>query len=254
MKLKIALAVLFFSTTQLFAQTNKPSIDDFGIRTGFYFLNAPGGSIMLGKMLPKNLESGIGILFTFNNYSHTTNDTSQAMSTTGSFIPVKSENTVKWFSYAINLSPYLVYHFPIKNNVDVYAGSYISVFAGNTPKNETYNRRYADNYEYKNKATAIQPLSFGVGAGFIVGAEYYVHKNIAVGLTGNLGFTTSMQFGKQTRKTEVVNTGSLNPSQDNRTTETASTLKNIDNSVSLRGGVGFNLTFFFAKHAKEKKV
>ena len=50
---------IILTAIPLFAQTNKPVTGDFGIRTGFYFQNSPGGSIMIGKRLPKNLESGV---------------------------------------------------------------------------------------------------------------------------------------------------------------------------------------------------
>jgi hypothetical protein len=253
MKSTFISTVFVLTALTLSSQANKPVAGDFGIRTGFYFQNAPGGSIMIGKRLPKNLESGIGIVFAFNNSSRTITDTIQAASTTG-FISAKSENVSKTFNYRVHLSPYLVYHFPIKNNVDVFAGGYLAFFAGNTPRNENIVRVYADNYERKSITTNKFPLTFGIGAGFLVGAEYYVHKNIAVGLAGNLGFSSTMQFGKQLRKTELINSGSLNPSQNSSITETASTIKNIDNNVSLSGGVGFNLTFFFTVKEKRKKM
>lgn len=83
MKSKFISAILTLTVLTAFAQTNKPVAGDFGIRTGFYFLNAPGGSIMIGKRLPKNLESGVGVLFTFSHYNRSTTDTTQVPSTTG---------------------------------------------------------------------------------------------------------------------------------------------------------------------------
>lgn len=207
---------------------------------------------MFGKMLPKNLEAGMGMTFTFDQNSQSKTDTVQIYTGNG-YISVKSENSSSSLFYAIHLSPYLVYHFPIKSNVDVFAGGFLALRIGNKSRYRYTTRQYADDYEYKSVTTVTDPFSFGVGAGALVGAEYFVHKNIAVGLSGNFGFSNSMQFGREIKRTEVTNSGVFNPIQGSSSSEVATQIKNIRNSLSLRGGVGFNLTFFFTRKEKGMK-
>ena len=244
------LALLLFSTT-LFSQANKPQVGDFGIRTGIYFLGNQGTGITFSKMLKKNLESGIALNFTFNGSKHNSIDTVTIFITTNK-ISAKQENSNSSFGYNINLTPFLSYHFPLKNNFDVYAGGWATVFAGNTPISKNQQHIYADNYSQSRTTTTYSPFTFGTGAGLLFGADYFFHKNISVGLSGTFGFVTSFQYGKEITKVISENSGSLNTQQTNASTERARTIKNIDGNIALHGGVGITLNFFFTRGEKKK--
>ena len=244
------LALVLFSTT-LFSQANKPQVGDFGIRTGIYFLGNQGTGITFSKMLNKNLETGMALNFTFNGSKRSSLDTITIFIDTNR-ISAKQKYANSSFSYTISLTPYLAYHFPLKNNFDVYAGGWISLFAGNTPVNKSQQNIYADNYNQNRTTTIYSPFTFGTGAGLLFGADYFFHKNISVGLSGTFGFATSFQYGKEITKVISENSGSLNTQQTNTNTERARTIKNIDGNFALRGGVGITLNFFFTRTEKKK--
>ena len=128
--------------------------------------------------------------------------------------------------------------------MDVYAGGYVSLSLGHQIKFQYITREYATGYESKNTGNWRIPFSFAVGAGALLGADYYFRKNIAIGVSGLVGFSSSFQYGNQIEQVISTNTGSLNPRQGTTSSEQKRTLKNAYTSTGLSGGAGLNFIFF----------
>ncbi len=242
---------LLFLTSTTFSQTNKPEAGSFGIRAGVSIPNV-GIGLTFSRMLKKNIECGasIGVSFATSKSFQTTSGI-KMWSTTG-WIDVSQDYSNRFFSYTTSLSPFLVYHIPTNNNLDIFAGGRAN-FSLSKQTNYTHvNRFYADNYEYKSTSKFNFPFSFGVGAGVLIGADYYFRKNMAVGVSGNLGFTSTFQHGTQTEKTTITNSGTQNPTQGTSYSEQKWTIRNLNTTTAFNGSVGINFTFIFPRKTVEK--
>ena len=251
-RIKNFLSIAFILLTiTAFSQTNKPETGAFGIRAGVSIPNY-GLGFTFSRMLKKNIECGSSIGFSISSTKSSQTTSGIKVSSTSGLLDASQDYNYRFLNYTATLAPFLVYHIPTNNNLDVFAGGRL-LFALSEQTNYTHvNRLYADNYESKSSSDIDFPISFGVGAGVLVGADYYFRKNMAVGVSGNLGFSSTFQHGTQTEKTTTTNSGSLNPSQGVTNSEQKWTKRNFNTNTGLNGSVGINFTFFFARKVAYK--
>lgn len=251
-KTKFLLGITFLLlTSTTFSQTNKPEAGAFGIRAGVSIPNV-GIGLTFSRMLKKNIECGSSIGFTISSSKHNQTSSGIMVYSTNGFIDVSQDYNYRFLNYTATLAPFLVYHIPTNINLDVFAGGRL-LFALSEQTNYTHvNRLYANNYESKSSSHIDFPFSFGVGAGVLIGADYYFRRNMAVGMSGNLGFSSSFQHGTQAEKTTTTNSGSLNPSQGVTNSEQKWNKRNFYTNTGLNGSVGINFTIFFARKVSDK--
>ncbi len=233
-----------------FSQTNKPDVGGFGIKVGVSIPNI-GLGLTFSRQLKSNLEFGASAGFSFST-SKSRQVTTQGFTTINGWTNGNYEYTQRYFSYAISVSPFLVYHFPINNNLDVFAGGRLLFSVGRQINYTNTHRYYTANYESKNTSNIRFPFSFGAGAGVLLGADYYFRKNMAVGVSGNIGFTSLFQSGTQTEKVIQTNSGTLNPIQGTTYSEQKRAIKSVYTNTGLNGSVGVNFTFYFARQRTKK--
>lgn len=247
-KTKLILSTMFLLiTSTIFSQTNKPNVGEFGIRVGVNIPNF-GLGFTFSRLLKKNIECGSSIGFSISSTkSSQTTYGIKMSSTSGNMIDVKQDFYSRFLSYTINIAPFLAYHIPIKNNLDVFAGGRLLFSLGEQTNYKNINRLYADNYESKGVAQFDMPIYFGIGAGALIGADYYFRKNMAVGVSGYLGFISTINYGTQTEKTTTTNSGSLNPTQGVKYHEQKWSRRDFYTNTGANGNVGINFTFFFTR-------
>ena len=245
MKKSIILLAILTLSVGGFAQTNKPNVGDWGVKVG---VNVPNWGIgfTFSRMLKKNLECGasLGASFSTSKYAQTNNTIIYTLS--GDVIGTH-EFMQKSLNYTLSVAPFLAYHIPINNNLDVYAGGRLYLSMSKSIYYTSQTRYYAPNFEDLGTSKQIYPFSFGAGAGVLIGADYYFKKNMAIGVSGNLGFAANFQFGKNVEKRMSIQSGSQNPYQGFYSSEQSYTLKNIYTSTGANGNVGINFTFYFAR-------
>lgn len=243
--------LLLLVTTVVFSQTNKPGVGDWGVRYGVYFNGSFSQQLIFTRMLKKNLEVGMGVGISFQSRNTTSTD-SVLVSAIGGDVPGIREYTTQTTNLYVSLNPFLLYHFPVKNNLDLYMGAGISLGVSDAIANKEITRRYLANYEYKEEVINRSPVLFVGGASAIVGCQYFFYKNLAIGAQGGLGFSVNGSSGKVNSKKTVTNSGVLNPVQGIVTIDDQMTQKTISTSAGIAGNVGLNLTFYFSRvKAKE---
>jgi hypothetical protein len=244
----IPLVALAFLTTTAFSQANKPQPGDLGLHYGVVFNGSFSQQLALSGWLKKGLEAGAGVSFSFNqingNYSDST-DVTTSVNTIRGIRNMEVRNT----TLSVALNPYLLYHFPTKNNLDIYTGGSLSVGLAPVLKDTRNTTLQATNYYQKEEITNKQPVGVNFGAGIILGCQFFFYKNLSLGAQGNLGFSSSVADGIVGSKRVVTNSGADNPSAseiDDNTTH-AQTLRT---NLSLAGNVGLTLNFYFSKKQK----
>jgi len=236
--------LLLTSTT--FSQTNKPEAGSFGIRAGVSIPNI-GIGFTFSRMLKKNIECGSSFGVSFGSTKSFQKTSGLKWSSTTGLIDVNQDFSTRSFSYMASVSPFLVYHIPTNNNLDVFAGGRLHFSLSDQTTYTYVSRFYTENFDYKNSSNTDVPLSFGVGAGILIGADYYFRKNMAIGVSGNLGFSSTFQHGTRTEQTTITNSGTLNPSQGVTYSEQKWTTRNLNTNTGINASVGINFTFFFAR-------
>ncbi|HLP52076.1 MAG TPA: hypothetical protein VK154_14405 [Chitinophagales bacterium] len=253
MKNKIALLFLLLLSATTFSQANKPAVGDWGIRYGVFFNGGFGQQLTFTRMLKKNLEVGLGVTATFQMNKQTTNNLVTVDALNG-VLPAERELTTVSNSLNIALNPFLLYHFPIKSNLDLYMGGGVNVGVNSSLRNSSVTRIHATDYEMKEEeAINNSPTIYG-GASAIIGCQYFFYKNLAIGAQAGFGFSAGGSTGKAGSKTITTNSGALNPIQGEVIEDSNVTFKQTTASAGIAGNVGLNLTFYFARVTKAKQA
>lgn len=187
------------------AQDNKPSTGDIGLWYSLNFNGAIQQQISVSGFLKKHIEFGSSISISVNDIRNTSNGL-----TTQPFAKDTLLNKVsiltKTIDYFIGVDPYLVYHFPIKSKVDLYAGGFFSfsITNDNTTTYTTYNGPYA--FGTDKTHTYNVPI-YTVGVGPMVGCRYFFYKRLALGVQAGLREMMNLAYGgwRQTNFTSQAN-------------------------------------------------
>jgi hypothetical protein len=126
MKLYLSYLILLISFCAT-AQTNKFERGDIGIRYGVNFNGAVTQAITLSGMVTNRFEVGAGLNVQYNESKNTNVSTTQIYKTGNIYLPASVTSVSVNKSITIGITPFFVYHFPVKSNLDVYAGANLGI-------------------------------------------------------------------------------------------------------------------------------
>ena len=224
------------------AQLNKPVEGDLGMRYGVAFNGAFAQTLALSGMLPNHWEFGAGVSVSYINSQN------QNISPNGSIInssPILETTTALTRTISVAFLPYAVYHFPIKSNLDVYAG--INLIAGTgaiTLKRSNSYESTGDGYYSLQLTKYVYPVGYQAGGGLTVGGQYFFYKNLAFGVEATLDGSYTAQKGIYTSSVQNVNNGINNSNTNNTTTAVSGNLDSHSFSFKSASSAGIYLTFY----------
>jgi hypothetical protein len=208
-KISIAVIILVASLSAM-AQDNKPTAGCFGIGyvVGFFPVQQNVG---FSYLVADNLEVGGSIGFQFNRSRNSTYDSLFVTGTNFTSLAARRENRAVTTTANVFIAPMVKYHFNVKSNLDVFVGGVIPIGVG--PGTKTVNSIIvtADNYNSTGSTTTTAPVNVSVGAGVLLGCQYFFYKNLALGATASLGFSATMADGNNVTTISDKETGSNNP-------------------------------------------
>jgi hypothetical protein len=208
-KISIAVIILVASLSAM-AQDNKPTAGCFGIgyAVGFFPVQQNVG---FSYLVADNLEIGGSLGFQFNHSRNSTYDSIFVTGTNFTNLPARRENRAATTTANVTIAPMVKYHFKVKSNLDVFVGGVIPIGVG--PGTKTVNSVIitADNYNSTGSTTTKAPVNVSVGAGVLLGCQYFFYKNLALGATASLGFNATMADGNNVTTISGSETGSNNP-------------------------------------------
>lgn len=241
------------------AQTNKFENGDFGMRYSVSFNGVAIQGLTLSGLVTPNIEVGcsVNVQFSKSNTSSTySNEMEFNINNTPTYQP--TQNTTSYSSQTITTSftPFVFYHFKIKNNVDVYAGPALVLGTGtHTMYNNNEQITQSDGYYYYTFTKQKYPIGYQVGGMVSVGGQYFFYKRLALGVQASIGATYSNTTGNETSQTGYTNSGVNNPDAgQNSSTTLSGPYTNKSISLTTASSIGVTLTFFVSQKAKVKKV
>lgn len=233
------------------AQANKFDTGDFGMRYGVSFNGTATQGLTFSGLVTKHIEVGgtINVQYSTNN---TTGNSIQNIYFSGTYAPAVQAITSISKSINASISPFVVYHFTIKNNLDVYSGAKFTVGTGshNISQSTDYLTQ-GDGYYNDNYTSNKYPWGYQVGGGLLVGGQYFFYKRLALGVEANLGAAYNSTKGTQQITDKVTNSGIHNSNMNPTYDESVSSPYNSHSfSISTASSIGINLTFYVSRKAK----
>ena len=235
-----------------FAQTNKPSEGDLGIRYGVAFNGTFAQTLALSGILPNHWELGAGISVSYTNTQSQSILPYNAYSN-GTYIPTTQTNTTTSRSVNVAFIPYAVYHFPVKSNLDVYAGINMNVGTGAITLQRNTTNSYSGTGYYSQQISGYKyPVGYQVGGGLTIGCQYFFYKNLALGVEATLDGAYTAQKGNYNIIQQEVNSGINNVNTTNTSSNVNGSLDNHTFSFKTASSAGIYLTFYLS--GKRKKT
>lgn len=251
-KTKFLLIVLVIYGTAT-AQTNKFTEGNFGLRYGISFNGSLAQTVAFSGIINQHIEIGAGISVLYSTTKSSTGYIETAYGKTG---PFAANYTNISTSSNVNTSviPYVVYHFPIKSNVDLYLGGDLNIGTGSfSLGTSTHSTVDGDNYHQESKTTTKYPPGFQVGGAAVVGCQYFFYKKMAVGFEANLGAAYVGRIGKTKYTSEITNTGTNNTGKSIDYSEFTNTIHDYAVTMKSASNASIFFTFFFDKKEKVNK-
>ena len=233
------------------AQANKFETGDLGIRYGVSFNGSATQGITFSGLVARHIEVG-GTINVQYSTSNTTNNILQNIYFSGTIAPAVEAITSQTRTVNVSISPFVVYHFTIKNNLDVYSGAKFTVGTGshNISQSVDYLTQ-ADGYYSDNYSSNKYSWGYQIGGGLLVGGQYFFYKRLALGVEANLGAAYNSTKGSQQIADKVTNSGIRNTNTNPNYDENFSSPYNSHSfSVSTASSIGINLTFYVSRKAK----
>jgi hypothetical protein len=236
-----------------FGQNNLFSTGDFGMRYGVGYSGAVTQQIRLSGIVAKNIEFGAGLTFSYSADKNTSLDSTDVQTYSGSEKASEVDvNKIKTFSLAI--TPFVAYHFPLKSNVDLYAGVFGNFGTAITFDDVDIFTTAAANYEDMRTTTDFEPGSLYAGGGVLAGFQYFFFKRFAIGAEASVGTRNIFSFGKQGQKIVDSNTGSQNPDPSSSSEQFIVHYSNSSFNLSAAGNVSICLTMYLGKSPLKNKI
>jgi len=228
------------------AQDNKPTAGFFGIGYGVSFLPTMQ-RINFTYMVSDKLEVGGTIGFQFSRTRNSTLDSIPVNAPNFTSLAGLEEKRTVTTTADVFITPLVKYHFPVKNNLDVYLGANLPIGVGTGPKTVNSDIVTASNYNSTGTTTTNQPVSVSIGAGLLVGCQYFFYKNLAVGAEANLGFSGTIANGNDITKISESNSGSNNPDAGVSipTVTTKAMVKNDTENLGMLHSFALSVSWYF---------
>ncbi len=239
-------------------QTNKPVIGDFGVKYGVSFNGTAIQGLTFSGLVTNHWEVGSSVNV---QYSQSTAASISAQQTyydhpsgqSGFYVIGQQTTTSSNKTMALSINPFILYHFEIKSNLDLYTGANLSLGTGSiTLSNSSNSVTVATDYYSQIINSTTYPFGYSVGGGLMLGGQYFFYKNLALGISANLGITYIGRKG-----TEVVSYTNINSgSQNNNVPINSGTYYGEINSHTLSlasSSVGLSLVFYISPKKKVKE-
>ena len=251
-RVSIAL-LLLVGTFAVKAQDNKPTGGNFGIGYGVSFFPTEQ-HVNLTYYINERLEIGGTIGFQFHRHRSSTFDSVETVGNNFTTFLGNHETKTVTTSASVFIAPMVLYHFPVKNNLDVYLGGNLPITIGTPTKTVNSDIVTGPNYNSTFSSATKSPVSVGIGAGLLVGCQYFFYKNLALGAEANLGFDATITNGYNVTTTSGSNTGSNNPGTGiNIPTNTGrSQVKEDDQNLGMLHSFALSLSWYFGVKSKKE--
>jgi hypothetical protein len=253
MKKLFSLFVLSVVCIPAFSQTNKPATGDWGLHYYVGFNGSFTQGFEFSRLLKNNLEGGAGLNFSVNSITNSQTESTHVSGNSGT-LNAQISTTNKQIPYVIYSRGYLLYHFPVKSNLDLYAGGEIASGFNGQANNVSITESSATNFLEKKTQRSYLPLAYGFGASGRLGCRFFFYKNLSLGMQGSLGFNSTITNGKQGSTFTVTESGSDNPLQGTTITESTRHINSATIGAALSGSVVLNLSFYFTRTPKIKEA
>lgn len=248
MKTTTLFALLLLSVLLSFAQTNKFEKGDFGMSYLVTFNGTVTQGINLSGMATPNLEIGAGITFNYSEFKSNNTDSANVNSSIGT-LRVAREIKRNSNTLFVGINPYVLYHFPVKSNLDIYVGPQISAGISGNLKNDNTTTNATTGYNYRVEEENNIPVSIIAGGSIIAGCKFFFYKKLALGLQGSLGVAASIRKGTSHSKATETRSGEYNFNQGQTISNNDTRVNETNFNTSSIGSIGLNLTFYFGKKA-----
>jgi hypothetical protein len=235
-----------------FSQSNKPE-KGFGLGYGINFFNTPSHSVRFTHWTKKNIEYGGEITFNYSN-SKNVNVDSTIIFTLDGFNAVIPLTTTRIDSrYSVGINPIVLYHFPTKNNLDLFIGGILPIGLNNSSGNNSVERVVdVPNYYVSELQKQTLPLNVNIGLQFTAGTNYFFYNNLAIGASFRLGYFGSFSNGKTINTISSNSSGSNNPFTYSQTTINESNNINTFTNIGFNGSALFTLSYYFSRDKEGK--
>ena len=246
-KICLAFIVLTCSIAAM-AQENKPVAGFFGVGYGVSFFPT-AQHVNFTYIVSDKLEVGGTVGFQYIRSRSSTFDSLQIVGSNSVFLAAQEEHKTVTTAAHVFITPLVKYHFGVKNNLDVYLGANLPIGVGTGPQTVNSDIVTASNYNSTNSTTNTPPVSVSVGAGLLLGCQYFFYKNLAVGAEANLGFSTTIANGNNVTKISGSNTGSNNPDAGVAipTVTNKDMVKNDTENLGMLHAFALSVSWYFGK-------
>lgn len=249
MKQKIALIPLLLIFLFSNAQENKFSTGDIGLQYALDFSGNIQQQLSVSGFVTKNLELGGIISFGYSTSRSSGKGTQyQQARSTDSLLTNYNDINKSW-NYTVNVNPFLVYHFPIGSNLDLYTGGFLILGINNSSYSDvtTYT---APNFSRTDQDVYTNPPTYELGAGLIIGCQYFFYKRLAIGVQAGIGAAGSFSKGSEGFNSSEMNSGSNNGSPSTYTALNNFSINDKQLSLASSALAGVTLSFYFARKKK----
>lgn len=246
------LLALWLTALPLFAQENKFSKGDFGIKYGMFFGDNYSSELSFSGMVTNSLEVGGGVTVIYDEFKSVYEQDAPYINTLNGLVSGRVQNRYKNAAIGVKINPFVAYHFPIKSNLDVWLGVNVGFGISNLLKDESTTETTATGYTQKNITKRKFPVRYGVNGGLSVGCQYFFYKNIAIGVQAGLGTGYDFSKGKTITETTMTGWGTAhpNPGKSTSTAEHDSGYQSF--GLRANGNVGVTLMFYISPKQKTK--
>lgn len=250
MKKILFLSIALFAFNFSEAQANKPDKGAFGVGFGVNYNGSFSPNLDFRYIISPRFEVGLGLGLGHSSQSNITTDSVNVLTKNFTTIPGFREVSQKNTNTTVNINPFLLYHFNIKSNLDLFLGLRVGVRINAPAKTENKTTVTASDYSDITTGTKKGGITFGLGSGLILGANYFFYKNLALNATCGLGFSYNNTVAKSSYTYTETSSGgnTLNTTVTNTTYTTPAGTKTVD--LALAGNAGLSLLYYFGGKAK----
>jgi hypothetical protein len=249
-KFSIAIVILTASFIAR-AQDNKPAPGSFGVGYGVSFFPL-SQDIRFTYMVDSHIEVGGAIGLGFSHSRSSTFDSTTVFTTGFTALAANEEHRTVTTSTSFAITPLVKYHFTTKNNLDIYTGADLPVGVSTGNKTVVSDIVTATDYNSTGTTTTKPAVTATVGAGILLGCQYFFYQNLALGAEANIGFTASIQNGNDVSTTSVNNSGSNNPAAGITIPgeTTMQQIKNDDITLGMLHHFSLSLAWYFGTKSR----
>lgn len=247
--MKTLLTFLLTITTSLltFAQSNKPE-KGFGLAYGINFFNNTSHSVRFTHWTKKNIEYGGEVTFYYNKNKSVIKDSVFINTIDGSTNLAVRTNTTTDSRFGVGINPFVLYHFPTKNNLDLFVGGILPIGVNSINGNFSVERVVdIPNYFVSELRKQMFPKQINAGLQFTAGTNYFFYDNLAIGASFRLGYVAGFSVGKTITLDEYISSGSNNPYITSQSIKSEAQNSTTTTYIGFNGSALFTLSYYFSR-------